>query len=32
MKSEGKAKITYYPNIIKFYFDEFIGVLKNLFK
>ena len=32
MNQEGKAKISYYPNILKFYFDEVIGAFRNLFR
>ena len=32
MNTEGKAKISYYPNILIFYLDEVFGVLKNLFR
>lgn len=32
MNTKGKAKILYYPNILKFYFDEAIESLRNLFR
>lgn len=31
MKSEGKAKISYYPNFFKFYFDEVLAVFRSFF-
>lgn len=32
MNKEGKAKISYYPNILKFYFDEGFGAFRKLFR
>lgn len=32
MNKEGKAKITYYPNIFKFYLDEVIRVFICFFR
>lgn len=32
MNQEGKAKISYYPNFLKFYFDEVVSVFKSFFR
>ena len=29
MNKEGKAKISYYPNILKFYFDEVFVIIRS---